>query len=161
FSRDESAARTIEEYRAITAEMRVFLPDLIAQRRATHQEDLLTRLVQAEVDGERLTQEEMLGFVQLLLVAGQETTANLINNTVLCLSENRDQLARLRAAPALLPAALEEVLRYRSPVQWMPRATRCEVAVQGQVIPAGKLVLAMIGSANRDPKQFLDAGRFD
>src|SRR5438094_1319438 len=160
-SRDEAAARTIDEYRAVTAEMRAFLPELIAQRQAAHQDDLLTRLVEAEVDGERLTQAEILGFVQLLLVGGQETTANLINNAVLCFIENPDQLARLRAAPDLLPSAIEEVLRYRSPVQWMPRATRCDVAVHGQLIPAGKLVLPMIGSANRDPKQFRDASRFD
>ncbi len=145
----------------VTEEMRLFLPDLVAQRRALHQEDLLTRLVEAELDGERLTAEEVLGFVQLLLVAGQETTANLLNNAVLCFLENPDQLARLREAPHLLPSAIEEVLRYRSPLQWMPRATRRDVAVCGQVIPAGKLVLPMIGSANRDPKVFRDAGRFD
>jgi cytochrome P450 len=160
-SRDEEAARTIDEYRAVTAEMRAFLPDLIAQRQAAHQDDLLTRLVEAEVDGERLTQAEILGFVQLLLVGGQETTANLINNAILCFIENPDQLARLRAAPELLPSAIEEVLRYRSPLHWMPRATRREVAMHGQVIPAGKLVLPMIGSANRDAKQFREAGRFD
>jgi cytochrome P450 len=161
FSRDEEAAATLTEYRAVTAEMRIFLPDLISQRRAARQDDLLTRLVEAEVDGERLTQEEILGFVQLLLVGGQETTANLINNAVLCFIENPDQLARLRAAPDLLSSAIEEVLRYSSPVQWMPRATRRAVEMHGQVIPAGKLVLPLIGSANRDPKQFRDAGRFD
>ncbi len=161
FSRDEEAATTLTEYRAVTAEMRVFLPELISQRRAARQDDLLTRLVEAEVDGERLTQEEVLGFVQLLLVGGQETTANLINNAVLCFIENPDQLARLRAAPNLLSSAIEEVLRYSSPVQWMPRVTRRDVEVHGQVIPAGKLVLPMIGSANRDPKQFPVAGRFD
>src|SRR5207247_3826889 len=120
----EEAARTIAEYRAVTAEMRAWLPELIAQRRAAHQDDLLTRLVEAEVDGERLTPGEILGFVQLLLVGGQETTANLINNAVLCFIESPDQLARLRAAPDLLPSAIEEVLRYRSPVQREPRATR-------------------------------------
>src|SRR5438132_10596829 len=160
-SRDEEAARTINEYRAVTAEMRAFLPDLIAQRRAAHQDDLLTRLVEAEVDGERLTHAEVLGFVQLLLVAGQETTANLINNAVLCFMENPDQLAKLRAAPELLPSAIEEVLRYRSPVQWMPRATRRDIEVHGKVIPAGKLVFPIIGSANRDPAQFREPGRFD
>jgi cytochrome P450 len=134
---------------------------LVAQRRAAHQDDLLTRLVMAEVDGERLTPDEILGFVQLLLVAGQETTVNLLNNAVLCFIENPDQLARLQAAPHLLPSAIEEVLRYRSPIQWMPRATRRDVAVGGQVIPAGKLVLPLIGSANRDSKEFRDAGRFD
>jgi cytochrome P450 len=141
--------------------MRAFLPDLIAQRRAAHRDDLLTRLVEAEVDGDRLTQDEVLGFVQLLIVGGQETTANLINNAILCFIENPNQLARLQAAPDLLPSAIEEVLRYRSPVQWMPRATRRDVELHGQVIPAGKLVLPMIGSANRDPKQFAEAGCFD
>jgi cytochrome P450 len=161
FTRDHEARRTIDEYRAVTAEMRAVLPDLIAQRRTARQADLLTRLVEAEVDGERLTQEEILGFVQLLLVGGQETTANLINNAIVCFIENPDQLARLRTTPELLPSAIEEVLRYRSPVQWMPRATRREVEMHGRVIPAGKLVLPMIGSANRDPKQFRDPGRFD
>lgn len=161
FSKDEEAARTIQEYRNVTAEMRVFLPDLIAQRRAARQDDLLTRLVEAEVDGERLTEGEILGFVQLLLVAGQETTANLLNNAIVCFMEHPDQFCRLKAAPDLLPAAIEEVLRYRSPIQWMPRATRREVAVHGQTIPAGKMVLPFIGSANRDPKQFHDPDRFD
>jgi cytochrome P450 len=160
-SRDEEAVRRATEYRAITNEMRIWLPELIAQRRAAHSDDLLTRLVEAEVDGERLTPEELLGFVQLLLVAGQETTANLINNAVLCLLEHPDQLARLRAAPELLSSAIEEVLRYRSPVQWMPRATPRDVVLHDQVIPGGKLVLPMIGSANRDPRQFPDANRFD
>src|SRR5437763_4505506 len=161
FTKDEEAARTIQEYRGVTAEMRDWLPDFIAQRQAAHQDDLLTRLVEAEVDGEQLTPAEVLGFVQLLLVGGQETTANLINNAVLCLMEHPDQLARLRAAPELLPSAIEEVLRYRSPLQWMPRATRRDVELHGRVIPAGKLVLPLIGSANRDPRQFADAGRFD
>ena len=160
-SRDEEAARTIQEYRAVSDEMRAWLPDHIAQRRAAHQEDLLTRLVEAEVDGEHLTQQEILGFVQLLLVGGQETTANLINNAVLCFIEHPDQLTRLRAAPELLPSAIEEVLRYRSPLHWMPRATTRDVEMHGQVIPAGKIVLPLIGSANRDPKQFRDADRFD
>src|SRR6185437_7033303 len=94
FSKDEEAARAIEQYRAVTAEMRDFLPELVAERRAAHQDDLLTRLVEAEVDGERISSEELLGFVQLLLVGGQETTANLINNAVLCFLEHPDQLQR-------------------------------------------------------------------
>src|SRR5262249_25127544 len=116
FARNEETTRTFEEFGAVKAEMQVWLPDLIAQRQDASQDDLLTRLVAAEVDGERLTQKEILGFVQLLLVGGQETTANLINNAILCFIENPDQLARLRAAPELLPSAIEEVLRYRSPL---------------------------------------------
>jgi len=105
--------------------------------------------------------QEILGFFQLLLVGGQETTANLINNAILCFVENPDQLARLSGAPDLLPSAIEEVLRYRSPFQWTPRVTRGDIEVHGRVIPAGKRVLAMIGAANRDPQQFRDPGRFD
>jgi cytochrome P450 len=161
FSRDEEAARMVQAYRAVTAEMRAFLPKLVEQCRAAHPDGLLTRLVDAEVDGVGLTPEELLGFLQLLLVGGQETTANLINNAALCLMEHPDQRARLEAEPALLPAAIEEVLRYRSPVQWMLRATRRTIEMHGQVIPAGKLVLPKIGAANRDPKQFRDADRFN
>ena len=113
------------------------------------------------MDGERLAEAEILGFFQLLLLAGHETTTNLIGNAVLSLLENPDQLALLRAVPDLVPSAVEEVLRYRSPVQAMFRVTRREVEMHGQVIPAGKLVLAWIGSANRDAGHFPDAGRFD
>jgi cytochrome P450 len=85
----------------------------------------------------------------------------LIDNAVLCLLENPDQLARLRGAPELLPPAIEEVLRYRSPLQWMMRTPRRDVEVHGQAILAGSLVFTMMGSANRDPRQFPDADRFD
>jgi cytochrome P450 len=157
----EEAARAGREFGAATAEMSAYLTDMIARRRAQPLDDLLTRLVAAEVDGERLTHDEILGFFQLLVVGGQETTTNLIDNAVLCFVEHPDQLARLRAAPELLPSAIEEVLRYRSPLQWIMRTPRRDVEMHGQVIPAGKLVLPMIGSANRDPRQFRDAGRFD
>ncbi|HZS08691.1 MAG TPA: cytochrome P450 [Blastocatellia bacterium] len=157
----EEGARAVAEFRATTAGMGNYLAGLIEGRRAAPKDDLLTRLVEAEVDGERLTAEEILGFFQLLLVAGTETTTNLISNALLCFVENPDQLDRLRAAPDLLPPAIEEVLRYRSPVQAVFRATRRDVELHGQVIPAGKLVLPMIGSANRDPRQFPDPDRFD
>jgi cytochrome P450 len=161
FAPGEETDRIFQEYRAVTEEMRAALPEMIEQVRSARPDALLSRLVEAEVDGERLTQEEILGFVQLLLVGGQETTVNLINNAVLCLVEHPDQLARLGAAPQLLPSAIEEVLRYRSPLQWMPRATTRAVEMHGQVIPAGKLVLPMMGSANRDARQFADPSRFE
>ena len=157
----EQGERAISNFVAVHTEMSGYLADLIEQRRAAPKDDLLGRLVEAEIDGERLTEEEVLGFFQLLLLAGHETTTNLIDNSILCLIENPDQLARLRAQPDLLPLAIEEVLRYRSPVQAMFRLTRREVELQGQTIPAGRLVLAIIGSANRDPKQFSDPDRFD
>ncbi len=80
---------------------------------------------------------------------------------MLCFLEHPDQLARLRRERELVPHAIEEVLRYRSPVQIVSRATTREVEVRGRTIPEGELVLAMVGSANRDPRQFADAGRFD
>jgi cytochrome P450 len=157
----EEAERAIRDFTAVTLEMDAYLANMIERRRNTPQDDLLTHLIDAEVDGERLSRQEILGFFQLLIVAGQETTTNLIDNALLCLLEHPDQLARLRAAPELLPAAIEEVLRYRSPLQWIMRTPRRDVEVHGQVIPAGQIVLPMIGSANRDPRRFPDAGRFD
>jgi cytochrome P450 len=85
----------------------------------------------------------------------------LINNAILCLLENPDQLALLRKNMQLLPSAIEEVVRYRSPLQWVMRTPRRDIQMQGQTIPAGKLVLPMIGSANRDPKHFSEPERFD
>lgn len=157
----EEAARGSDEFNVVTFEMNAYLTEMIAQRRAARKDDLLTHLIEAEVDGHRLMQEEILGFFQLLVVGGQETTANLINNAILCLLENPDQLARLRSAPELLSSAIEEALRYRSPLQSVMRAPRQDIQMHGQTIPAGKLVLPMIGSANRDPQQFRDAARFD
>ena len=157
----EKNASIMSEFEAVTAEMDAYLTEVLARRRAAPKDDLLTRLMHAELDGERLTQEEILGFFQGLLLAGSETTMNLLNSAVLCLLEHPQQLALLRERPDLLPSAIEEVLRYRSPLQWMIRYTTREVEVHGQAIAARKLVLAVIGSANRDPKHFPDPGRFD
>jgi cytochrome P450 len=155
------AAASASAYSTVIAEMKEYLPELVARRRESPRDDLLTRLVEAEVDGERLTPEDILGFVQLLLVGGNETTTNLIDNAVLCFLENPDELARLGKTPDLLPSAIEEVLRYRSPLQWVFRGTRRDVSMSGKTIPGGKLVLVFIGSANRDRGQFRDPDRFD
>ena len=155
------AESAVARFRAAHAEMRDYLAPLVADRRAHPTDDLLTRLTAAEVDGEWLTDSDVLGFVQLLLLAGHETTTNLIDNAVVSFLEHPEQLARLRTAPQLLPSAIEEVLRYRSPVQATFRVTTRDVAVHGQTIPARSLVLAMIGAANRDPRQFANADRLD
>lgn len=155
------AARAGAEYRTAANEMAPYLAEQLARRRAEPRDDLLSRLAAAELDGDRLSEHEILGFFQLLLVAGSETTTNLIGNAVLCLMDHPDQLTRLRASPELIPSAVEEVLRYRSPLQVVFRQTRRDVEMHGRTIPAGKLVLLMIGSANRDPGQFPDPGRFD
>jgi cytochrome P450 len=144
-----------------SGEMREYLKHLLADRRRAPREDLLTRLLEGSVDGEVLTADEILGFFQLLLLAGNETTTNLISNAVLSLTENPEQLALLRAKPDLLPAAIEETLRFRSPVQLVFRQTTCDVEVGGQHIPADNLVLLVIGSANRDSAIFPNAEQFD
>jgi cytochrome P450 len=149
------------EYRAMEEEVGDYLPQLIARRQGDPAGDLLTRLVEAEVDGDRLSPRDLLSFFQLLLVGGQETTTNLINNALLSLLENPNQLARLRAEPDLMPSTIEESLRYRSPFQFVFRATRQQVSMAGSTIPVGRILLAMIGSANRDPKQFAEPARFD
>jgi cytochrome P450 len=157
----EEAERAGRDFGLVTQEMDAYLAEMIARRRGTPGDDLLAGLIAAEVDGERLSRDEILGFFQLLVVAGQETTSDLINNAVLCLLEHPDQLARLRAAPELLPSAIEEVLRYRSPLQWMMRTPRRDVELHGATLPAGAFVLPVIGSANRDPRQFPEPDRFD
>jgi cytochrome P450 len=160
-TRGPELLKVASEFGAVKAEMADYLDDLLEERWREPKDDLLSTLVVSEIDGERLTREEMLGFFQLLSVAGNETTTNLINNAMLTLIEHPDQLARLRADRGLLPSAIEEVLRYRSPLQTVFRTTKGEVEVQGQKIPSGKLVLPMIGSANRDPRQFDEPDRFD
>jgi cytochrome P450 len=151
----------LNQFAAATAEMNAYLGRIIEAHQKEPSDNLLCRLRSATVDGEELTQSEILGFFQLLLLAGSETTTNLLNNAILSFIENPDQLQRLRREPKLLPNAIEEALRYRSPVQWMFRVAKKPVQMHGQTIPQGKLVLAMIGSANRDPKAFPEPHRFD
>ena len=138
-----------------------YLHDIIEDRRRHPREDLISGLIAAEVDGDQLTEEEVMSFCSLLLVAGNVTTTNLISNTVLTLVKHPHDLARLQAQPALLPAAIEEVLRYRSPVQFMFRIAKKPVELSGRTIEPGNVVLAIIGSANRDEAKFPHANRFD
>jgi cytochrome P450 len=159
--RDAEAMAAQNDFMNATGEMSEYLIALRSRREQDPADDLLTRLWQAEVDGERLTHEEVLGFFQGLLLAGSETTTHLITNAILCFIEHPAELQRVRANPELLPSAIEEVLRYRSPLQWMYRIARRDVSLHGQTIPAGKMVLPIIGSGNRDERVFADAERFD
>jgi cytochrome P450 len=155
------AGAVMKEFDATTAEMDDYLRVLMARRRVSPRDDLLSRLAAAEVDGETLSSEDILGFFQLLLLAGSETTTNLINNAVLCFMSHRDQLERVGRERGLIPSAVEEVLRYRSPLHWMFRVATREVELHGQTLAAGSVVLAMIGSANRDGAAFPDPDAFD
>jgi cytochrome P450 len=157
----DEVRRAVDAFVATANEMSEYLPALIEARKSAPRDDLLTRLVEAEVDGERLSFKELLGFAQLLLLAGSETTTNLIGNAMLCFAQHPDQLAKVRENPSLVPSAIEEVLRYRSPLQVVFRKTRHDVQLEGESIPAGKMVLVVVGAANRDPAAFDRPDEFD
>ena len=144
-----------------TREMVAYFGNIIAERQREPGPDLISGLLAVQIEGQHLTMPELLGFCALLLVAGNETTTNLLGNALLCFTEQPDVWQRLRAEPALLPGAIEEVLRYLSPVQSMFRVTAANVELGGQRIPEYVRVLAWIGSANRDEAQFPNAEQFD
>jgi cytochrome P450 len=141
-------------------EMSAYFMNMIEHRRENPGKDLISGLLQANIDGETLNIIEMLGFCALLLVAGNETTTNLIGNAMLTFTEHPEAWDKLRSDRKMLPQTIEEVLRYRSPVQSMFRVTRREVEVAGTKIPAGAPLVAWIGSANHDPEQFTHADSF-
>ncbi len=138
-----------------------YFATLIGERRARPQDDLLTRLIQAEDEGDQLSEWELISTAILLFAAGFETTTNLIGNAVLALLHGPDQLDRLRADRSLLRPAVEEMLRYDSPVQIAVRMATEDIDVDGRRIEAGSVVLALLGAANRDPARFSDPDRLD
>ncbi len=143
------------------AELKHYFSELLEQRRLKPGDDLVSSLLQARVDGEALTQDEMLAFLFLLLVAGIETTMGLLSASLLILLERPELLARVRADRSLIPAFIEEVLRYESPAHSIPRTTTQDVDLGGVRLPKGARVLLLVGSANRDEAHFPDGDRFD
>ncbi|SNR92720.1 Cytochrome P450 [Haloechinothrix alba] len=134
----------------------------LAERRLQPSEDFLGLLLDARVGGERpLTTEEMLSISYVTLVAGNETTVNLLSSMMLLLLRNPDQLARVRADHSKIPVAVEEALRMEAPVQGSMRRAKQDTELAGRHIPEGSRVLIVSGSANRDPEVFADADRFD
>ncbi|GHO59713.1 cytochrome P450 [Ktedonobacter robiniae] len=156
-----SREEALRARQAMGQQMHDYFVGLLAERRRSPREDLITSLSRAEIDGEHLSEDELVNFCLLLLAAGQETTKNLIANAILCFTENPEAMQRLIAEPALMPAAIEEVLRYLAPVWFLFRRTTTEVELGGQRIPANSIVLPWLASANRDPEQFPDPNRFD
>jgi cytochrome P450 len=138
-----------------------YFREQIDDRRAHPKDDLISALVAAEDAEVALTPDEVAGFAMLLLVAGNETTTNLIGNAMLALTAHPDQLAAVAADPAMIPNMVEETLRYDSPVQFLFRMTKEETALGGQTIPAGNVVVPMYASANRDDAKYPQAARFD
>lgn len=141
--------------------MRAYFIERVEERRRAPRDDLLSALIAAEVEGSRLTFDEMLQMLVLLLVAGNETTRNLIVNAVLTLMEHPAQLALLRSQPECVPGAVEEVLRFASPVQCDVRRLARDTEVGGVLLEAEKIALLWLGSANRDEAVFSDPERFD
>jgi cytochrome P450 len=138
-----------------------YMRGLIAQRRAAPRPDLLSALIAAEEAGDKLSEPELVATSILLLVAGHETTVNLIGNGMLALLRNPDQLRLLREQPPLIATAVEELLRYDGPVQRTARAAMEDVTFSGVTIPKGEIVMPFIGAADRDPAQFRDPERLD
>jgi cytochrome P450 len=142
-------------------ELREYIRGIVVQRRAEPRSDLLTALVRAQDGGDRLSEEELLANAVLLLSAGHETTTNLIGNGTLALLRHPDQAQRLRDDPSLVPTAVEELLRYDSPVQFTNRLLTADLELGGKRLLAGQMVLLLLGSANRDEGQFTDPDRLD
>jgi cytochrome P450 family 109 len=154
------AGMPVEERQRANAEMAKYLGEMAAVRRAAPADDLLSALVEAEVDGDSLEDWEVLGFAILLLIAGNETTTNLLGNMLDLLARRPDLWAQVGADRRLVDAVIEETLRYESPVQRMPRVTTRDVDFGGVTIPAGSVVDIFFGAANRDPEEWPEPNEF-
>ena len=151
------AERNLQPARRIYEEF----AQLLAERRTQRCDDLMSGLIDAEIDGEKLSEEELLGFCFVLIVAGNDTTTNLIANGAVLLAQHPEQRELLVRDASLIPNAIEEMLRYEAPAQALPRIATRDVELHGVKIPEGSLVRLIWGSANRDEREFSDPDRFD
>jgi cytochrome P450 len=152
----------LAEFGTLMGEFVAYLHDLFERRRSEPADDLISALLQVQEGGDTLTEQELFSMVILLIVAGHETTVNLIANAVLVLLEHPDQLAELRRNPARLPDAIEECLRYDGPVErTLNRWAAADVDIGGETIRRGDLVIPVLGSANRDSGRFAEPDVFD
>lgn len=149
-----------ERVRSTIAELERYFGAIYDERRQSQGEDILSRLSRADIDGQALTRDELISFAFLLLAAGIETTVHLLSKSVLLLSERPDLLAQLRAAPALIPRFIEEMLRYDPPTHNLFRQAVSDTEIAGVTLPAGSFVMTILASANRDETQFPDPDRF-
>ena len=146
---------------AAALDLVVYYADMIAQRRAKPGEDLISALCAAEIDGDRLTDDEITGFLFLMVVAGNETTTKLLAHAWYWAWRNPDELAKVHADHGRIPAWVEETLRYDTSSQLLARVTTQDVELHGQVVPKGDRIVLLAGSANRDERAFPDPDRFD
>jgi cytochrome P450 len=156
-----SAARQ-EEIRRDIAEFIAYLRDLFEKKRERPVDDMISQLLQVEVEGDRLTEDEVLAMVFILFIAGHVTTVNLIANGVYALLTHPEQVAMLRQDPDLVPNAVEEILRYYGPAEsTTPRFVRDEIELGGQTLAKGEALMVLLAAADRDPARFNDPNAFD
>jgi cytochrome P450 len=154
---DKALGYQLEQTRKLTD----YLGTHVDERRARLREDLISKLVEAEVDSERLGRTEIVNFANVLLLAGHITTTMLLGNTVLCLDSHPDQFERVRVDRSAVPAVIEESLRFLSPFSVVVRATSTEVELSGVTIPADQLLKVWVAAANRDDRVFANPDVFD
>ncbi|HLV98208.1 MAG TPA: cytochrome P450 [Ktedonobacterales bacterium] len=160
--RRKARQRGVHDVAAATVdEMCAYFEQMIEARRRQPEHDLMSKLIDAQLDGEKLSQKELLGFCILLLVAGNITTTNLISSAIICLDEHPDVTERLRADPKLIPGAVEEALRTRSPARFVIRRATTPTRLRDQQIQADQTVIAWLHSANFDEEVFPEPERFD
>jgi cytochrome P450 len=145
----------------VFGDVKAYLKSLITERRKHPGEDLLTRMVHAEENGDMLSEDEIVIATNFLLFAGHETTANLIGVGMYHLMQNPEQMEQLRTDPCKIPSAVEELLRYISPVHTLARRTVQEVTIRGVTIPENSDIYLLVGAANRDPDKFPDPEKLD
>jgi cytochrome P450 len=159
--REEGAPNIPEASKNAEGNLVALSAAVAAARRANPTDDILSVLVTVEVEGQPLTDAQIIGFCLLLIAGGHETTAKLIANGVRLFASHPDQRAHVRADPDLMVQAVEELLRYTSPTQFMTRTTTRDVELHGRVIPADAQVALLLGSGNRDPREFVRPDDFD
>ncbi|MEO1131519.1 MAG: cytochrome P450 [Cyanobacteria bacterium J06639_1] len=142
-------------------EARAYLEEAIARFEVEPNDGLISRLIAARDEGNKLSQEEILGFCIMLLIVGQETTKSLIGNSIVALTEHPEQMQQLKARPEIVKSAIEELLRYDSPVQVLARLASEDVEMRGKTIQAGDKVIVCLGAASRDPDRFPQPDRLD
>jgi cytochrome P450 len=154
-------AETAEPAQKSALKLSDYLREIISQRRLEPQEDLISALVAAEEEGDTFSEAELHSMCIMLMLAGHETTSNLIGNGLLALLQNRDQLERLQADPGMIDSAVEEFLRYESPAQSAARIALEDIEMGGRRIEKGQRVTLILAAANRDPERFSDPDRLD
>src|SRR5437879_2395309 len=134
---------------------------MLEERKREPRDDMMTDLLAASIDGEHLSMQDTINFCNILLLAGHVTTTNLLGQAIRCFDEHPEALEQVRRQPELMPGAIEEVLRFASPVWRLVRTTREEVTLSGLTIPKDKVVFAWLASANRDATQFAEPEHFE